>query len=1453
MRREAYAGGSGRGRGGGGRGRARVAIQEQPKPAARVASSSPPLKLHVHDLSFSTHDLLLNSEETFPQLSSGDLVQLYVPGVPDRKFALAVKFLSEVTEKFKTSRLQVSMLKSVAEAFGLTAFSDVCVYGPVEPDDRNVRLDFLELHFKDQFITRGDMWRFTDATMNLPVHRGKVLNIAGIRARVEDVKRWDSTVESGVLMDKTRVVFRSRSARIFWLVQMSAEMWKPFDSSSGELYFERFINGFVRPVLQRWRDDDTSHSLSVVFFSRTRVAVKPGVAQGASGDGAALGRNASALLEDAEGRLYRDFYKMVVENEEPEGLLSMIPKLKEEFMAFPRQVGWGSGQGAYPNGNVKAMGFRGGSPCGAAQGNFLEAINVTLNVLDKHFMDRDLMRTGNSIVMISPSCGNFRVESKLAKITKQRMMDNGIGMDMISLSMRPLHTVPIFVHREPFEKKQTYEIPHWMNLSYLPEVLTPSLVRGSNPSGLSDPGTGGFTAATGMSDEVSSPITPALTAAAPSAVLSSTAPTSSSSNFPTSIISGAAASGALATQESFGVEGGAAQEYAGGILTAPPGSRTDMGLFLKVPSAESTESATPLEDSDSLPTALAAIMDCGPLLLDENALESEDTPLDRENGPRSSNGASDRRPPAGEGESEDGLWPKPLILPLGSTSEPGSGYAASRAAKKSNQSALSQVLATSADALGSNPEEPSPPLHHHHRTQSGGPNIGRAARYPPPPAPLSSTPPSRGGPLDDDGSSPGRYSGQGIPISAMLRSNSSSSARPQLMPSRRQSTSSWGSESLDEGSSGMNKTGVVRSVDSSSSASPRAHSLSKSYGAASPPGRSPVLSTSIERAASSAEEHFRGSSRAEQSGPGVPLPSNAAPSTKLSLEQLLDDFDENLWKRAKRPSTKLELEQKTQLLKKNAPDAAAVAALGGGADGGATGSFAAHAQPAAPQADVPSVSYAQRHDSRSTPSGLGAAQASMPAAAAATTSADMGERAYHGNMNPKVRRPAPFFFRWGNISREQQQQQQQQQQQGRFKRSKSVTGLSTRAAAPSAYGGYSRRDLLAQPPNVYPALATAANAKRHAQNRNRGAPATESKNKEFEDFIDGFSIDFIDPFQKKAEEKLLTKRTPNRRRWSHVIPLGELEFKHELKWKSLSTPAVLPLTTDYCPKIEELKSRHFSDRLDQMDLSSHASAMGTYRRLLVEMVTQRLTFDYQLVDAENNQTTTNDLFYTLSMGHRVHRIACNYPYDQVHITEYTANEAEASKTEKDSFVYRYLVWVPLLNDFQEMVQSFKRYAEKVKWNVIDQLIVASTELDPLNTFIVDQLREKNTKYKRLLFAILPPALPAQCRPTAREWLKLHLSKERTTTEALPDHREQGRYRQARRFEVPFFLLLTATTCSLPRFACATQCRRRPPTTRSTSATCASTSTEPSSRAATASRWTGGPTCLRRGRTHGKRP
>jgi hypothetical protein len=50
----------------------------------------------------------------------------------------------------------------------------------------------------------------------------------------------------------------------------------------------------------------------------------------------------------------------------------------------------------------------------------VQAINVTLNVLEKHYLDRDVTRTGNAIVLISPSPGIFRVMEELSMITKQR-------------------------------------------------------------------------------------------------------------------------------------------------------------------------------------------------------------------------------------------------------------------------------------------------------------------------------------------------------------------------------------------------------------------------------------------------------------------------------------------------------------------------------------------------------------------------------------------------------------------------------------------------------------------------------------------------------------------------------------------------------------------------------------------------------------------------------------------------------------------------------------------------------------------------------------------------------------------------------------------------------------------------------------------------------------------------
>ena len=128
---------------------------------------------------------------------------------------------------------------------------------------------------------------------------------------------------------------------------------------------------------------------------------------------------------------------MVLENEaaskaEPATLVSA---LKRELVAFAASLA-----SVVPPNELRV--------CRAADGNVLEAINFTLNVLEKHYMDRDVQRTGNSIVLISSAgSGVFAVDARLARVTKQRMMDNGIGMDMLSLAVPPLHTAPIFMHR----------------------------------------------------------------------------------------------------------------------------------------------------------------------------------------------------------------------------------------------------------------------------------------------------------------------------------------------------------------------------------------------------------------------------------------------------------------------------------------------------------------------------------------------------------------------------------------------------------------------------------------------------------------------------------------------------------------------------------------------------------------------------------------------------------------------------------------------------------------------------------------------------------------------------------------------------------------------------------------------------------------------------------------------
>ncbi len=109
----------------------------------------------------------------------------------------------------------------------------------------------------------------------------------------------------------------------------------------------------------------------------------------------------------------------------------------------------------------------------------------------------------------------------------------------------------------------------------------------------------------------------------------------------------------------------------------------------------------------------------------------------------------------------------------------------------------------------------------------------------------------------------------------------------------------------------------------------------------------------------------------------------------------------------------------------------------------------------------------------------------------------------------------------------------------------------------------------------------------------------------------------FNPFRQSDEDEVLAKRSHNRRRWSHVYPEGEVEFKRHAGpiWNSLTSPAILPLSVDHFPTQQELKdekSFQFSfytvtlGGIENKNYEKHAD-------LLREMVRQRVTQDFQIV------------------------------------------------------------------------------------------------------------------------------------------------------------------------------------------------------------------------------------------------
>jgi DEPDC5 protein C-terminal region len=234
--------------------------------------------------------------------------------------------------------------------------------------------------------------------------------------------------------------------------------------------------------------------------------------------------------------------------------------------------------------------------------------------------------------------------------------------------------------------------------------------------------------------------------------------------------------------------------------------------------------------------------------------------------------------------------------------------------------------------------------------------------------------------------------------------------------------------------------------------------------------------------------------------------------------------------------------------------------------------------------------------------------------------------------------------------------------------------------------------------------------------------------------------------------EVLAMKSHNRRRWSHVFPLGEVEFKRHAgpNWKSLTAPAVLPLSIDYFPKQEEI-DHNFTFSIYNVTLSEFEHKnYSSNKDLLDEMVRQRLTQDFQLVsedyiNASNYRrealhdgltharldTVVEDdspetIRQFLSMGHRLHAITYDPSADLIEVTRYDAKDAQKDSP-LNTFNYQYFSYCQETQRYSKVRQTFVKYSDQYNWNKVDRIICGDD----------DREMREGMRFKRIMFGVIP--------------------------------------------------------------------------------------------------------------------
>lgn len=339
------------------------------------------------------------------------------------------------------ANVQISLLSNLQKLLDIPPRSSVQV--KLISDVSAAEIDTVEIYLKDVNFSRDSQWSLSSTMVGTCCYVDQRVSFLGNRiGSVKSIFKDGRKLFSGYIGSNTSIIFRSESAKLVFLVQLSREMWH-FEEN-GEIMFHKLVNTLFPQIFKKWRSNNSHHSITIVLFTSVDLTQTPWISLGG-------GERPSQC---------RDYYRVVVDQVSVFIWDKIMANLRLEFANFKRDILLD-----VQDGELEIR----GEPCPSVKGNLLEAIDLSLSLVCDRFRNTDLRHTINHLVVISPGTGLFDVDYDQMLTISKKMFSLDIALDIVCLSQPPLHTVPLFRYRGALGKVG-HCVPKWCDISFYSEA-----------------------------------------------------------------------------------------------------------------------------------------------------------------------------------------------------------------------------------------------------------------------------------------------------------------------------------------------------------------------------------------------------------------------------------------------------------------------------------------------------------------------------------------------------------------------------------------------------------------------------------------------------------------------------------------------------------------------------------------------------------------------------------------------------------------------------------------------------------------------------------------------------------------------------------------------------------------------------------------------------------------------